>query len=116
MPESWLGLYTLAKMYSNDYGGNQRPCEGDSGSSLMITENNRSNFVFCIEAIASTAHDCTCFFRYIAAAILSKCFKLDDTGCCDDPIIYHKLDGDMKRWIWQHAEGVRESTGCPKPT
>lgn len=34
--------------------------------------------------------------------------------CCKDPVVYQKLNEDIKRWIWKTAPGVRESVGCPK--
>ena len=31
-----------------------------------------------------------------------------------DPVVYEKINGEIKHWIWKTAEGVRESKGCPK--
>ena len=31
-----------------------------------------------------------------------------------DPVVYEKINGEIKHWIWKTAKGVRESQGCPK--
>ena len=31
-----------------------------------------------------------------------------------DPVVYEKINGEIKHWIWTTAKGVRESRGCPK--
>ena len=31
-----------------------------------------------------------------------------------DPVVYEKINGEIKHWIWKTAKGVRESRGCPK--
>ena len=50
----------------------------------------------------------SCLIRYVAAGVLSKCVQSKD-GCCLDPVVYHKLNTEIKWWIWQFAPGVRNS-------
>ena len=53
--------------------------------------------------------------RYTVAGVFSKCLisKWTD-NCCMDPVVYEKINGEIKHWIWKTAKGVRESKGCPK--
>ena len=49
----------------------------------------------------------------MAAGVFSKClWSADD--CCKDPVVYEKINGEIKHWIWKTAKGVRETRGCPK--
>ena len=45
----------------------------------------------------------SCLFRYVAAGVLSKCVQSKD-GCCLDPVVYHKLNTEIKWWIWSQNE------------
>ena len=55
------------------------------------------------------------FDRYMAAGVFSKCLKNDRSGhCCNDPVVYERINGEIKHWIWKIAKGVRETQGCPK--
>ena len=49
----------------------------------------------------------------MAAGVFSTCVKTS-SGCCADPVIYERINDEMKKWIWDTAPGVRESHGCPK--
>ena len=64
-------------------------------------------------------HTCTDFpCRYTAAGVFSRCMlEQANNGmkhCCKDPVVFQKLNEEIKRWIWKTAPGVRESVGCPK--
>ena len=54
----------------------------------------------------------------MVAGIYSRCMlEHDNNGmkdCCLDPVIYERVNEEIKRWIWKTAPGVRESVGCPK--
>ena len=56
------------------------------------------------------------------AAVFSKCEQPpgnepDPTtpgNCCLDPVVYQRVDEEIKHWIRNTAPGVRDSMGCPK--
>ena len=54
----------------------------------------------------------------MVAGVYSRCMLEDDNNsmkdCCQDPVIYERVNEEIKRWIWKTAPGVRESVGCPK--
>ena len=54
----------------------------------------------------------------MVAGVYSRCkLEHDNNGmkdCCQDPVIYERVNEEIKRWIWKTAPGVRESVGCPK--
>ena len=88
------------------------PCRGDQGTSLMVKENERC----CNEVYArNSLQNCIHCRRYTVAGVFSKCLisKWTD-NCCMDPVVYEKINGEIKHWIWTTAKGVRESRGCPK--
>ena len=56
-------------------------------------------------------------FRYTVAGVMNQCMLATHDGikdCCLDPIVYQRVNEEIKSWIWQKAPGVRESVGCPK--
>ena len=60
--------------------------------------------------------------RYTVAGVFSKCQIPPDNepdpstpgNCCLDPVVYQRVDDEIKHWIWNTAPGVRDSMGCPK--
>ena len=58
------------------------------------------------------------YFRYTVAGVFSRCMMTQPNSnaenCCKDPVVFDRINEDIKRWIWQKAPGVRESQGCPK--
>ena len=34
--------------------------------------------------------------------------------CCQDPAVHERITISMRKWIEEHAPGVRRSEGCPK--
>ena len=59
-------------------------------------------------------------FRLMVAGVFSMCkfFKTSDDGhttnCCEDPVVYQRINEEVRDWIWGKAPGVRTSTGCKK--
>ena len=53
----------------------------------------------------------------MVAGVYSRCkLEHDNNGmkdCCQDPVIYERVNEEIKRWIWKTAPGARESVGCP---
>ena len=56
------------------------------------------------------------------AGVFSKC-QIPPTNepdpttpgdCCLDPVVYQRVDEEIKHWIRNTAPGVRDSLGCPK--
>ena len=35
-------------------------------------------------------------------------------GCCRDPVVYQRINEEIRQWIWEKAPGVRDSSGCKK--
>ena len=35
-------------------------------------------------------------------------------NCCVDPVVYQRINEEIKNWIWKTTPGVRESIGCQK--
>ena len=57
------------------------------------------------------------YSRYTVAGVMNRCMLATHDGikdCCLDPIVYQRVNEEIKSWIWQKAPGVRESVGCPK--
>ena len=39
---------------------------------------------------------------------------MEPNGCCKDPVVYQRINEEIKDWVWKTAPGVRDSHGCPK--
>ena len=56
----------------------------------------------------------------MVAGVFSICkfFKDSDDGhtanCCQDPVVYQRINEEVRDWIWKKAPGVRRSIGCKK--
>ena len=59
-------------------------------------------------------------FRLMVAGVFSMCkfFKNSDDGhtanCCEDPVVYQRINEEVRDWIWKKAPGVRRSIGCKR--
>ena len=51
--------------------------------------------------------------RYTVTGVFSNC-KFQAQGCCADPVVYQRINDEIKTWIRKFAPGVRDSDGCPK--
>ena len=49
---------------------------------------------------------------------MCKFFKDSNDGhtanCCQDPVVYQRINEEIRQWIWEKAPGVRDSSGCKK--
>ena len=62
--------------------------------------------------------------RHAVVGVFSRCMLINSNqqishanakiGCCDDPVVYQKINEEIKNWIWKTAPGVRDTNGCPK--
>ena len=62
--------------------------------------------------------------RHAVVGVFSRCMLINhqnqmnhpnaQINCCDDPVVYQKINEEIKNWIWKTAPGVRDSNGCPK--
>ena len=62
--------------------------------------------------------------RHAVVGVFSRCMLINHQNqmnhpnakinCCDDPVVYQKINEEIKNWIWRTAPGVRDSNGCPK--
>ena len=56
----------------------------------------------------------------MVAGVFSRCMLAKSGGsdipdnCCVDPVVYERINEEIKNWIWKTAPGVRESIGCQK--
>ena len=98
----------------------QSPCNGDRGASLVIKESNRwvSNIITVLHYNFSARGSQNnvakyVYFRFTTAGVFSACV-LSSKDCCLDPVVHAKINSKVKKWIWNTADGVRESHGCPK--